>query len=72
MRHVLTILLDRKLVVTRNILMGCFLFQAVQFKSAKKKKGMIIGFVGFESAEQLNTAIEVLPVLLLYVQLHVS
>lgn len=29
------------------------------FKSAKKKKGMIVGFVTFESAEQVKIAVEV-------------
>ncbi|XP_062171985.1 zinc finger CCCH domain-containing protein 24 isoform X2 [Alnus glutinosa] len=32
--------------------------QGVHFKSAKKKKGMIVGFVSFEDAEQLKTAQE--------------
>lgn len=32
--------------------------QGIPFKSAKKKKGMVVGFVSFESAEQLETAVE--------------
>ncbi|KAM4096113.1 hypothetical protein ACJW30_08G080500 [Castanea mollissima] len=32
--------------------------QGVQFKSVKKKKGMTVGFVTFENAEQLKTAQE--------------
>jgi len=39
-----------------------FFFQGVQFKSVKKKKGMTVGFVTFENAEQLKTAQEVCPV----------
>lgn len=31
------------------------------FKSAKKKKGMIVGFITFESEEQSKTAVEVHP-----------
>lgn len=34
-------------------------FQGILYKSAKKKKGMIVGFVSFETAEQKNTAVEV-------------
>ncbi|CAK7327415.1 unnamed protein product [Dovyalis caffra] len=33
-------------------------FQGILFKSAKKKKGMSVGFVSFEDTEQLKTAIE--------------
>lgn len=36
-----------------------FLFQSVLFKSAKKKKGMTVGFVSFESTEQLRSSVEV-------------
>ncbi|XVF20221.1 hypothetical protein REPUB_Repub11eG0179200 [Reevesia pubescens] len=32
--------------------------QGIPFKSAKKKKGMVVGFVSFESAEQLKSAVE--------------
>ncbi|XVF68599.1 hypothetical protein PTKIN_Ptkin11bG0014800 [Pterospermum kingtungense] len=32
--------------------------QGIAFKSAKKKKGMVVGFVSFESAEQLESAVE--------------
>ena len=32
------------------------------YKSAKKKKGMVVGFVSFETAEQLEAATEVLTV----------
>ncbi|GFP84212.1 zinc finger CCCH domain-containing protein 24 [Phtheirospermum japonicum] len=32
--------------------------QGIVFKSAKKKKGMIVGFVTFESAEQAKVAVE--------------
>ncbi|PPR80347.1 hypothetical protein GOBAR_AA40369 [Gossypium barbadense] len=32
--------------------------QGITFKSAKKKKGMVVGFVSFESAEQLKSAVE--------------
>ncbi|GLU11786.1 hypothetical protein SLE2022_285080 [Rubroshorea leprosula] len=32
--------------------------QGVLFKSAKKKKGMVVGFVSFENEEQLQTAME--------------
>ncbi|XVE79741.1 hypothetical protein DITRI_Ditri14bG0081200 [Diplodiscus trichospermus] len=32
--------------------------QGITFKSAKKKKGMVVGFVSFESAEQLESAVE--------------
>ncbi|XP_022731822.1 zinc finger CCCH domain-containing protein 24 [Durio zibethinus] len=32
--------------------------QGIPFKSAKKKKGMVVGFVSFESAEQLTSAVE--------------
>ncbi|XP_057782659.1 zinc finger CCCH domain-containing protein 24 [Salvia miltiorrhiza] len=32
--------------------------QGVMFKSAKKKKGMIVGFVTFESAEQVKAAVQ--------------
>ncbi|KAL1558554.1 zinc finger CCCH domain-containing protein 24 [Salvia divinorum] len=32
--------------------------KGIVFKSAKKKKGMIVGFVTFESAEQSKTAVE--------------
>ncbi|XP_050370033.1 zinc finger CCCH domain-containing protein 24 [Argentina anserina] len=34
--------------------------QGVQYKSVKKKKGMALGFISFESAEQLETAVKVL------------
>ncbi|KAM7522335.1 hypothetical protein LguiA_012237 [Lonicera macranthoides] len=34
--------------------------QGILYKSAKKKKGMIVGFVSFETAEQKKTAVEVL------------
>ncbi|KAG7572843.1 (Uracil-5)-methyltransferase family [Arabidopsis suecica] len=34
--------------------------QGVQYKSAKKRRGMIVGFVTFENAEQLQTGVEVL------------
>ncbi|XP_039012697.1 zinc finger CCCH domain-containing protein 24-like [Hibiscus syriacus] len=34
--------------------------QGITFKSAKKKKGMVVGFVSFESADQLKSAVEVL------------
>ncbi|KAE8688841.1 Zinc finger CCCH domain-containing protein 24 [Hibiscus syriacus] len=34
--------------------------QGITFKSAKKKKGMVVGFVSFESVEQLKSAVEVL------------
>ncbi|KAL3518373.1 hypothetical protein ACH5RR_020962 [Cinchona calisaya] len=30
----------------------------ISFKSAKKKKGMVVGFVSFESAEQLHSALK--------------
>ncbi|OMO91470.1 hypothetical protein COLO4_18342 [Corchorus olitorius] len=32
--------------------------QGISYKSAKKKKGMVVGFVSFESAEELKTAVE--------------
>ncbi|KAL4295407.1 hypothetical protein GQ457_12G029540 [Hibiscus cannabinus] len=32
--------------------------QGITFKSAKKKKGMVVGFVSFESDEQLKSAVE--------------
>ncbi|XP_070675056.1 zinc finger CCCH domain-containing protein 24 isoform X3 [Malus domestica] len=32
--------------------------KAIEFKSAKKKKGMALGFVSFENAEQLQTAVK--------------
>ncbi|KAK8601505.1 hypothetical protein V6N13_058801 [Hibiscus sabdariffa] len=32
--------------------------QGITFKSAKKKKGMVVGFVSFESAEHLKSAVE--------------
>ncbi|KVH90778.1 Methyltransferase domain-containing protein [Cynara cardunculus var. scolymus] len=32
--------------------------QGIQYKSAKTKKGMVVGFVSFETAEQVKTAIE--------------
>ncbi|KAM2507402.1 hypothetical protein ACFX1W_029727 [Malus domestica] len=32
--------------------------KGVEFKSAKKKKGMALGFVSFENAEQLQTAVK--------------
>ncbi|KAM6578868.1 hypothetical protein CsatB_030705 [Cannabis sativa] len=32
--------------------------QGIPFKSSKKKKGMTVGFVSFESVEQLKTALE--------------
>ncbi|KAB2038602.1 hypothetical protein ERO13_D03G133900v2 [Gossypium hirsutum] len=32
--------------------------QGITFKSAKKKKGMVVGFVSFENAEQLKSAVE--------------
>ncbi|BFG34407.1 hypothetical protein CerSpe_206810 [Prunus speciosa] len=32
--------------------------KAIQFKSAKKKKGMTLGFVSFQSVEQLQTAVK--------------
>lgn len=38
--------------------MSSFL-QSILFKSAKKKKGMTVGFVTFESTEQLKSAVEV-------------
>lgn len=41
----------------------CFC-QGVVHKSAKKKKGMVVGFVTFEDAEQLKSAIEVSPAFL--------
>ncbi|KAM5584089.1 zinc finger CCCH domain-containing protein 24 [Rosa sericea] len=34
--------------------------QGIQYKSAKKKKGMALGFMSFESAEQLETAVKAL------------
>lgn len=43
-----------------------FYFQGIPFKSAKKKKGMVVGFVSFESAEQLETAVEVSHVSVIY------
>ena len=33
--------------------------QGIVYKSAKKKKGMTVGFVNFESAEQVKRAMEV-------------
>lgn len=33
--------------------------QAILFKSAKKKNGMKVGFVTFDTAEQVKTAVEV-------------
>ena len=36
-----------------------FNFQGISFKSAKKKKGMTVGFVSFESVEQLKSSVEV-------------
>lgn len=36
-----------------------FILQGIIFKSAKKKKGMTVGFVSFESTEQLKSAVEV-------------
>ena len=35
--------------------------QGVEFKSAKKKKGMALGFVSFENAEQLQNVVKVSP-----------
>lgn len=37
----------------------CLFCQEILFKSAKKKKGMTVGFVNFENAEQLSSAMEV-------------
>ncbi|CAE6017936.1 unnamed protein product [Arabidopsis arenosa] len=34
--------------------------QGVQYKSAKKRRGMIVGFVTFENAEQLQSDVEIL------------
>ncbi|KAG7568367.1 Zinc finger CCCH-type [Arabidopsis thaliana x Arabidopsis arenosa] len=34
--------------------------QGVQYKSAKKRRGMIVGFVTFENAEQLQSGVEIL------------
>lgn len=34
--------------------------QGIQYKSAKKKKGMVLGFMSFESVEQLETAVKAL------------
>ena len=39
-----------------------FHFQGILYKSAKKKKRMAVGFVVFESVEQVKDAIEVSPV----------
>lgn len=36
-----------------------FFFQGISYKSAKKKKGMSVGFVSFESAEQSQKGTEV-------------
>lgn len=35
-------------------------YQGIDFKSAKKRKGMLIGFVSFETAEQVKSAVQVL------------
>ena len=35
------------------------IYQGVHFKSAKKRKGMLVGFVSFETAEQVKSAVEV-------------
>lgn len=40
----------------RGVLLFC---QGIACKSAKKKKGMTVGFVSFESVEQLKGALEV-------------
>ncbi|OMO67500.1 hypothetical protein CCACVL1_20491 [Corchorus capsularis] len=32
--------------------------QGISYKSAKKKKGMVVGFVSFESAEELKSAVQ--------------
>ncbi|EOA26335.1 hypothetical protein CARUB_v10025700mg [Capsella rubella] len=34
--------------------------QGVQYKSAKKRRGMMVGFVTFENAEQLQSGVEIL------------
>ncbi|CAH8264014.1 unnamed protein product [Arabidopsis lyrata] len=34
--------------------------QGVQYKSAKKRRGMIVGFVTFENAEQMQSGVEIL------------
>lgn len=39
--------------------MKLFHSQGIDYKSAKKKKGMMVGFVNFESAEQVKRAMEV-------------
>lgn len=39
--------------------MKLFHSQGIDYKSAKKKKGMLVGFVNFESAEQVKRATEV-------------
>lgn len=41
---------------------GCLNFwilQKIMFKTAKKKKGMVVGFVSFENAGQVKSASEV-------------
>lgn len=39
--------------------MKLFHYQGIDYKSAKKKAGMRVGFVNFESAEQMKRAMEV-------------
>lgn len=38
---------------------NCLNLQGIHYKSAKKKKGMIVGFVSFETAEQVKSGVEV-------------
>lgn len=35
-------------------------YQGIKFKSAKKRKGMLVAFVSFDTAEQVKSAVQVL------------
>ena len=37
-----------------------FISQGVEYKFAKKRRGMMVGFLTFENAEQLKNGVEVL------------
>jgi hypothetical protein len=42
--------------------------QGISYATAKKKKGMTVGFVTFESVEQLKNAVQVIICLLIQAQ----
>lgn len=42
-----------------RLMLWLCVFQGIVCKSAKKKRGMTVGFVNFENGEQLKTAVEV-------------